>query len=42
MLHHATRPPLERMMAIDHALGAREWPNDKSLAAQLDVGPRTI
>jgi predicted DNA-binding transcriptional regulator YafY len=30
------------MQAIDHALRAERWPTDKTLAADLEVDPRTI
>ena len=42
MRYHATRPPLKWMKLIDQALRARKWPNDRTLAADLEVDPRTI
>jgi predicted DNA-binding transcriptional regulator YafY len=42
MRYHATRPPTLRKTAIDQALRANNWPNDKTFAANLEVDPRTI
>jgi predicted DNA-binding transcriptional regulator YafY len=42
MRYHATRPALKRMTAIDRDLQARKWPNDRPLAAELEVYRRTI
>ena len=42
MRYHATRPFMRRVQAIDHALRTNKWPTDKSLAADLEVDPRTI
>jgi predicted DNA-binding transcriptional regulator YafY len=42
MRYHATRPPIKRMKAIDQALQAKKWPNDRMLAADLEVDRRTI
>ena len=33
---------MRRMQAIDQALRARKWSNDKTLARDLEVDPRTI
>jgi predicted DNA-binding transcriptional regulator YafY len=42
MRHAGTRPLVRRMQAIDQALRARKWSNDKTLARDLEVDPRTI
>ncbi len=39
--YHATWPPLRRMKTIDQELRARNWPTEKTLAADLEVDPRT-
>lgn len=37
-----TRPPLERMLAIHRALQAGRYPNATSLAAELEVSPKSV
>jgi predicted DNA-binding transcriptional regulator YafY len=41
-MYHATRPPLRRIMAIDLAVRAGEWPNARTLHDQFEVSDRTI
>jgi predicted DNA-binding transcriptional regulator YafY len=41
-MYQAARPPLRRLMAIDQAVRARDWPNASSLALRLEVNLRTI
>ena len=41
-MHLATRPPIERIQAIDHAVSRRAWPNCRTLARDLEVTRRTI
>jgi predicted DNA-binding transcriptional regulator YafY len=41
-MHLAARPPLVRIMAIDQAIRAGEWPNARTLADRLEVNARTI
>jgi predicted DNA-binding transcriptional regulator YafY len=41
-MYPATRPPLRRIMEIDHALRTGGWPNCSTLAQELEVDPRTI
>jgi predicted DNA-binding transcriptional regulator YafY len=41
-MRQASRPPLARMMVIDQAVRAGRWPNATTLAARLEVDPRTI
>ena len=41
-MRQASRPPLARMMVIDQAVRAGYWPNATTLAARLEVDPRTI
>jgi predicted DNA-binding transcriptional regulator YafY len=41
-VYQAARPPLRRLMAIDQAVRALDWPNASSLARRLEVNPRTI
>jgi len=38
----ASRPPLARLSHIDQAIRAGGWPNACTLAAQLEVSPRTV
>jgi predicted DNA-binding transcriptional regulator YafY len=38
----ATRPPLERIAAIDRAVRAGEYPNVRTIAGRLEVGRRTV
>jgi len=42
MRYHAARAPQQRIMAIDLALRANQFPDDKVLARDLEVDPRTI
>lgn len=37
-----TRPPVERMLHIHHALRSRSWPNCVQLGKELRFSPRTI
>ncbi len=41
-MYKAARPPLRRLMAIDQAVRARDWPNATSLARRLEVNTKTI
>jgi predicted DNA-binding transcriptional regulator YafY len=41
-MYQAARPPLRRIMAIDQAMRAGEWPNASTLARHLEVNTRTI
>src|SRR4051794_16872868 len=41
-LHLSSRPPLARIMAIDQALRAGDWPNARTLGLRLEVNPRTV
>src|SRR5262245_14683979 len=41
-MHKATRPPLERIAALDRALRAGSLPNSASLGRMLAVCPRTV
>src|SRR5262245_8217751 len=41
-MHLSARPPLARIMIIDQWPRAVTWPNATSLAARLEVDPRTI
>src|SRR5689334_2543797 len=38
----ATRPPLERIAALDRAIRAGRYPNASTLARELEVCPRTV
>jgi len=42
MLQRAARPPLRRIQTIDHHVRAGVYPNAETLAAELEVNPRTI
>src|SRR5438874_5095176 len=37
-----SRPPLERMMRLHAALKARQFPNCRKIAAEIEVSPKTI
>jgi predicted DNA-binding transcriptional regulator YafY len=41
-MYQAVRPPMRRIMTIDQAVRAGEWPNAITLARRLEVNPRTI
>jgi predicted DNA-binding transcriptional regulator YafY len=41
-MHLSSRPPLVRILAIDHALRAGTYPNAPTLGRQLEVNSRTI
>ena len=41
-MYQAARPPMRRIMAIDQAMRAGEWPNATTLARRLEVNARTI
>jgi predicted DNA-binding transcriptional regulator YafY len=41
-MYQAARPPMRRIMAIDQAMRAGEWPNATTLARSLEVNARTI
>ena len=41
-VHGVSRPPLERMLRIHDALAERRYPNSSTLAASLEVNPKTI
>src|SRR5262245_23061040 len=41
-MYLAARPPLRRIMVIDHAMRANRWPNTERLAEELDVTVRTV
>ena len=38
----ATRPPMERMLELDRAIRAGEYPNARIIADRLQVAPRTV
>lgn len=41
-IHGVSRPPLERMLRIHDALSEERYPNSNTLAAALEVNPKTI
>ncbi len=41
-VHGVSRPPLERMLRIHDALSEQRYPNSSTLAASLEVNPKTI
>ncbi len=41
-MHSVARPPLVRFAQIDAAIRAGRWPNAMTLAAELEVHPRTV
>jgi len=41
-MYHAARPPLARIMVIDHELRRKSWPNACTLSRRLEVNARTV
>lgn len=41
-MYQAARPPLARIMVIDHELRRRSWPNANTLSRRLEASARTV
>src|SRR5277367_5439923 len=41
-MQQASRPPLRRLLVADHRIRAGDYPNARTLAAEMEVNARTV